>query len=152
MKNRYLDLLLHNILLQNNEEGLTIPKDNINGYPRRWNERAILCDDASFALAAIGRPAVPILIELVKNKDPWIIINGLFALGEIGPEAKIAIPTISNLILHPLHQVVRQALEALENIQSDINLALSNIENLLMANNQNWKSPQVSRYNSSHGF
>ena len=136
---------LHNRLLQKNEQGLTIPKDNINDYPRRWNERAILCDDASFALAAIGRPAVPMLIELVKNKDPWIIINGLFALGEIGPEAKIAIPTISNLLLHPLHQVVRQALEALENIQSDINLALSNIENLLMANNQNWKSPEVFR-------
>ena len=37
-----------------------------------------------------------------------------------------AIPIISNVLLQPLYQVVRQALEALENIQSDIKLALSN--------------------------
>ena len=83
--------------------------------------------------------------DIINDEDPWVIIIGLFSLGEIGPDAKSAIPDICKLLHNPSQKVVRQSLEALENIQSNINLAIPQIEKLLFVSNPNWVNPEVLR-------
>jgi HEAT repeat protein len=55
-------------------------------------------DDQSFgpvmALAAIGTPALPDLIRMAQSGPGFTQRNAIWALGEIGPKAKSAIPTL----------------------------------------------------------
>ena len=130
-------IVVFNVLKE--EKGETIPRDKFhpgvkldpkNQLVRRWNERAIVYDDAAYDLAAIGAPAIKVLDHLLIHKDPWVVLNALFALGEIGPPAKSSIPKISKLLDHELQEIVRQALDTLIYIGGDLFNVLPKIKNL----------------------
>ncbi|MCH2353492.1 MAG: HEAT repeat domain-containing protein, partial [Pseudomonadales bacterium] len=136
---------MHERSLAKDKYGKPKPRDDIGGYPRRWNERAVVVDDAAYSLAAVGKEAIPALTSLLGAKDPWVVINALFALGEIGPAARHAMPQVIRLLEHPKQQVVRQALDTLGAIGGDIGEALPQIHALLQETNPNWQSPEVGR-------
>ena len=132
------------ILVVDND-GNRVPRDDIRGYERRWNERAIVFDDAAYALAAIGVAAQPTLERLLESHDPWVAMNAVFGLGEMGSAAESSIPRIIALLEHPTQQVVRQTLDALSAIGGDLGPALPHIERLLCVSNPDWQEPQVTR-------
>jgi len=144
---------LHERILAKNANGDTIPTDilseksrqRLHSSERRWNERAIVMEDAAYSLAALGEASVPTLTDLVADEDPWVAINACFALGQIGPTAHAAMPAITELLDHPLQQVVRQALDALGGIGVGLNLALPNIKHLVTTSNPAWQAPEVVR-------
>ena len=135
----------HERRLAQGKNGQPVPRDNVAGYPRRWNERAIVMEDAAYALAACGERAISALVELLGHDDPWMQINAVFALGEMGPPARRAVPRIAALLDSPVSQVVRQTLDSLGAICSDLSLALPRIERLLTRTNLDWQEPQVMR-------
>jgi HEAT repeat protein len=109
----------------------------------RWNERAIVMEDAAYALALAGEEAIEPLCDLFELADPWVSINACFALGEIGNAA--AISTLIAALHDPHQQVVRQALDALGVLGHSINDALPAIESLLTSENAAWQKPEVMR-------
>ena len=109
----------------------------------RWNERAIVMEDAAYALAMADGKAVEPICDLFALADPWVSINACFALGEIGAAA--AIPTLLEALDDPHQQVVRQALDALGVLGHAINEALPAIESLLVRDNDAWQEPEVMR-------
>ena len=135
----------HERALAVDESGRSIPRDDVRGWPRRWNERAVVMEDAAYALAACGADAVPALEALLASEDPWMQINAAFALGEIGPAAKRATPKLAAALDSPHSQVARQALDALGAIGESIGPALPKIERLLTQTNPAWQEPQVTR-------
>ena len=128
-----------------NKDGEPIPVDHVIGGERRWNERAIVFDDAAYALAAAGPAAIGVLTELLQNEDPWVRINAVFALGEIGPAAKESVTAIVKLLDDPHQQVVRQTLDAIAAIGEGMDVALPKIEHLLTSSNPDWQQREVMR-------
>ena len=53
---------------------------------------------AAEAMGKFGRPAVASLLPLLKSKNEEVVTNGVQALGEIGPDAKDAIPDLIDLM------------------------------------------------------
>ena len=135
----------HERLLARDKTGQPVPRDDIRGFPRCWNERAVVMEDAAYALAACGERAVGPLTELLGHDDPWIQINAVFALGELGPIARGSVPRIADLLDSPVSQVVRQTLDTLGAIGTDLAPALPRIERLLTETNLEWQEPQVMR-------
>lgn len=135
----------HERALMKDSAGEPMPWDDVRGYPRRWNERAVVMEDAAYALAAQGAAAVPALIELLDHADPWMRINAAFALGEIGAPAGDVAPALARLLESPHQQEVRQALDALAVLGGGLAPALPAIERLLTQSNPNWQAPQVLR-------
>ena len=128
-----------------NKDGKPIARDHVIGVERRWNERAIVFDDAAYALASSGEKAVSPLAELLDNPDPWVRINAVFALGEIGPAARSAIPAIVKLLGDQHQQAVRQTLDAIASISEGMDSAMDGIERLLTTSNSAWQTPEVLR-------
>ncbi len=135
----------HERELATDKEGRPVPRDDIRGYPRCWNERAVVMEDAAYALAAAGSRALPALEGLLEHEDPWVQINAAFALGEIGEPARGAVVQLAKLLDSPVSQVVRQALDALGMIGCDLAPALPKIERLLTETNLEWLEAQVTR-------
>lgn len=135
----------HRRALITDDAGRPQPRDDVRGYPRRWNERAVVMEDAAYAFAAQGAAAVPTLVELLEHADPWVRINAAFALGEIGPPARQSIPALARCLDSPLQQEVRQTLDALTAIGGALAPALPRIERLLTRSNPRWQAPQVMR-------
>ena len=135
----------HERTLARDDAGEPVPRDDLRGYPLRWNERAVVMEDAAYALAACGATAMPDLVELLDHDDPWMRINAAFALGEIGAPARESVPAVVRLLNDPHQQVVRQALDALGAIGHGLNAALPKIERLLRVSNPAWQESQVMR-------
>lgn len=135
----------HERTLTRDEAGRVLPRDDIRGYPLRWNERAVVMEDATYGLAACGAPAIPVLLATLAREDPWLRINAAFALGEIGLAAVDTVPAVAALLDDPQQQVVRQALDALGAIGCGLGAALPAIERLLTESNPAWQEPQVMR-------
>ena len=135
----------HERTLAKGRDGQPMPRDDVRGFPRRWNERAVVMEDATYALAASGTAAMPALTALLTHEDPWMQINAVFALGELGPAAKETVPSIAALLDSPSSQVVRQALDALGAIGVGLAPALAQIERLLTQTNPSWREAQVTR-------
>lgn len=125
-----------------NEKGVEIPLDGKSLEPR-WNERAIVMQDATYALSLSGTAAVPALTELLLIDDPWIQINACYALAEM--DSAESVMPISRLLKNQHQQVVRQALDALGSIDSEINTALPLIEDLLVNSRPAWQAREVMR-------
>ena len=137
---------LHDRRLAKNRNGEIVPRDHVIGAERRWNERAIVWDDATYALIALGESALqPILDRLETASDPWVIMNLLFALGELGLKAESAVPKMTEFIKHPLQQVVRTALDALAAIGSGLNDTFDSIDSLFDSSNPDWQDAEVMR-------
>ena len=135
----------HERTLATDEQGQPVPRDDVRDYPRRWNERAIVMDDATYALSACGAEAIPALERLLAHEDPWVQINAAFALGEIGTPARSSVQPLAGLLESPHQQVVRQALDAIGAIGEGIAPALPAIVRLLTTTNLEWQEPQVMR-------
>jgi HEAT repeat protein len=135
----------HNRVLIRDDDGRLQPRDDVRGWPRCWNERAVVMEDAAYALAACGPNAIEPLVGLLQGDDPWVQINAVFALGEHGASAQEAVPHIAPLLDSPLQQVVRQTLDALGAIGVGLGPALPKIEHLLRHHNPEWQEAQVGR-------
>lgn len=112
---------------------------------RCWNERAVVMEDAAYALAAAGERARPALVELLRHEDPWLQLNAAFALGEMGARAAPAVPALARLLDSPQQVVVRQALDALSGVGAGLAPVLPRLERLLQEDNPAWQAPQVGR-------
>lgn len=135
----------HERALAKNDRGQPLPRDDVRGFPRRWNERAVVMEDAAYALSACGPCAIPDLEALLGHDDPWMRINAVFALGEMGAPARESVAKIATLLDSPHQQVVRQALDALGAIGCGLAPALPKIEQLLRHTNLEWQEAQVTR-------
>jgi HEAT repeat protein len=67
-------------------------------------------------LGAIGKPAVPALIEALKDKDPWIRGGAIGALLSIGPSAEAAVPALIRVLAEDSDPLRRAAALALGQI------------------------------------
>lgn len=139
------DLGMHERRKAVDKSGQEVPRDHVIGVERRWNERAIVFDDAAYALGSSGERAIEPLTHLLSNEDPWVRINAVFALGEIGPKAKTAMPELTKLLSDPHQQVVRQTLDAIASIGEGMDIAFDEIERLLTTSNPDWQRPEVMR-------
>lgn len=63
------------------------------GHPFPW-----VREPCQGAAAAIGKEAVPPLVELVANKTGTIWVNAAFVFGTIGADAKPAVPVIEKIM------------------------------------------------------
>ena len=122
-----------------NEHGAYVPLGDPN--ERRWNDVAYTLQDEAYALGAMGEIAVGPLMELLEHDDAWIKINAAFALGEIGAPAARAMPELTKLLGHELHQVARASLDAMGCIGTNIRVALPAIRTLLTVDNPIWRKP-----------
>ena len=100
------------LLVKTEYKGQTFEYDK-KTTERRWNEMAVVMEDEAYALAATGKQAITNVLPLLKYEDPWIQINAIFILGEIGYESEEVVEAISKLLDSPHQQVVRQALDTL---------------------------------------
>jgi hypothetical protein len=107
--------------------------------PREWNEGAFAMQDEAYALGAMGAPAIDALISLLQHEDPWITINAAFALGEVGPEASVAMSALAQQLDDQSHQVVRATLDAIACIGVNTGVALPAIRRLLSEDNPDWQ-------------
>ena len=78
-----------------------------------WREQALVMDDAGHALGAIGAPALPVLIDLLRDDSEWARVNAAFALGEMDAAARDAVPALAAALGDRSHFVVRTAADAL---------------------------------------
>jgi len=62
-----------------------------------WTEQEVAAD----ALGRIGAPAVPALIEALKNADPAVRLEVVEVLGRMGDEAADAVPSLLKLLDDP---------------------------------------------------
>ena len=131
--------------LSKNEKGKNIPKDLQDGWERRWNERAVLFEDSAYALGTIGIEAVPELITYLSHDDTWVVLNMIFALGEIGTEAESAKPKLVSFLNSSQQVIVRQTLDTLSSIGGNLDLALKPIEKIFTNKNEEWCDPLVFR-------
>jgi HEAT repeat protein len=72
---------------------------------------------AAEALIKIGPPAILPLTKELKNKNPICRYYAAYALGQIGPDAKTAIPALTELLNDEDLQVRSSAAQALTKIQ-----------------------------------
>ncbi|HLJ56412.1 MAG TPA: HEAT repeat domain-containing protein [Chthonomonadaceae bacterium] len=111
----------------------------------RWAESAVVMENAAYALAAMGAPAVPALVELLDAPSDWVQINALFALGEIGRSEAAAVPTVIRKLRSRSHAVVRTALDAIGQMQA-AHEALPEIRRLLFESDPVWQEPLYRRW------
>jgi HEAT repeat protein len=77
----------------------------------RWSRAAFAANAAGF-----GAIAVPVLIELLGDSDELVRNGAAVSLGEIGPDAKAAVPALLNVRDGQVQPVRRNADEALSKI------------------------------------
>jgi len=74
--------------------------------------------NAAAALTRIGAPAVPALIELLKHAREVVRMLAAGALGDMGPEARAALPALRKAGEDSSPDVREAAKEAIRNIES----------------------------------
>ena len=107
-----------------------------------WREQALVMDDASHALAAIGADAIPALIDLLAaDGDEWSRVNAAFALGEMDRAAIAAVPALTRALADDSHFVVRTAADSLGAIAAAE--AAGPLGRLLHQERPGWDTPLV---------
>jgi HEAT repeat protein len=53
------------------------------------------------ALARVGEPTVPALLKILNGPDAGLPVCAAYALGEIGPAARVAVPALIRAVEHP---------------------------------------------------
>ena len=72
--------------------------------------------DAVFALSAVGRPAVPHMVELLNESDWWLRAAAADVLGDLGTTASDPVSHLTRALDDEAEWVRRNAVEALGNI------------------------------------
>jgi len=89
--------------------------DDLTKYMSDPNEEVKKAAIAS--LEKIGKDSVPALLKLLESKEAPIRVGAILALGEAGVQAKVAMPTLADLIVKDADATVRRsALVALKSI------------------------------------
>ena len=107
--------------------------------PKGWNEGAISMDDAVHALAAIGKPSVNALIDLLDHESEWVRINAAFGLGEMDSVATTAVLALTRCLDDASHCVVRTATDALSSIRQNGEEFMPSLERLLKVGRPEWE-------------
>ena len=136
---------LHERALIRPYEGQRYIKDDVTGYPRRWNERAIVMEPEAYALGAQGFDAIPHLVKLVELNDPWLNVNVAFALGEIAVMNDDVCEVLRLLLASEYHQVVRQSIDAISFIQGDAEPFLEQFMQFMTVDCDAWQRKEVER-------
>lgn len=136
---------LHERRLIGPYKGKQYIKDDVTGYPRRWNERAIVMEPETCALAVQGGEAIPHLVELVDLNDPWLNVNVAFALGEIAVMNDQVCEVLARLLASEHQQVVRQTIDAIAFVQSDAAPFLAPFMRLMTEDCDAWQRKEVER-------
>jgi hypothetical protein len=66
-----------------------------------------------------GRPAIPVLLELLQDQDERVRFLAASVLGGVGPEASSAVPALTGLLEDESRAVRRIAAKALRKIESE---------------------------------
>lgn len=106
-----------------------------------WREQALVMDDAGHALGALGRTALPVLVDLLQDASEWARVNAAFALGEMDAAARDAAPALAAALDDPSHFVVRTAADALGAIGAAE--AAAPLGALLHQERPGWDEPQI---------
>ena len=136
---------LHERVLIAPYKGKRYIKDDVTGYPRRWNERAIVMEPEAYALGTQGVEAIPYLVELAELNDPWLDVNVAFALGEIAVMNDAVCKLLSQFLGSRHHQVVRQSIDAISFIQAEAEPFLEQFLRLMTTDCDDWQRKEVER-------
>lgn len=136
---------LHERVLVAPYKGKRYIKDDVTGYPRRWNERAIVMEPEAYALGTQGVEAIPYLVELAELNDPWLDVNVAFALGEIAVMNDAVCKLLSQFLGSRHHQVVRQSIDAISFIQAEAEPFLEQFMRLMTTDCDAWQRKEVER-------
>jgi hypothetical protein len=91
------------------------------------------------ALGSIARPAVPALIDLLKDKDPTVRGVAAQALACIGPEAKEAVPALVESLRERNNGILQgNAMMALGNIHTNAELVVPVLMDYLDGPRKEW--------------
>ena len=101
-----------------------------------FDSRWIALHDASYALGAMGVPAVESLLKLLKSPFEWTRMNAAFALGEMDSEAAAAVPALEAALKDESHYVIRMAANSLGAIGRDA--PIESLSRLLSADCPEW--------------
>ncbi len=93
--------------------------------------------DAVFALSAVGRPAVPHMVELLEENDWWLRAAAADVLGDLGTTASDAVPHLTYALDDEAEWVRRNAVEALGNIGPAAEAAVPALSHRLQ-DSENW--------------
>ncbi len=81
---------------------------------RHFSNRQFVPEDAAVALGGIGKPAIGVLVPMLKHNDPWVRLNVAYALAEIGRDVTAPdADKVGALLDDPVPAVVRVACDAL---------------------------------------
>ncbi|MBT4612893.1 MAG: HEAT repeat domain-containing protein, partial [Gemmatimonadetes bacterium] len=109
-----------------------------DGAQAMWNEGTVHLLDEAHALAGMGAPAVPALIDLLDSPDEWTRINAAFALGEMESAAAEAVPALTRCLDDDSHRVVRTALDSLGTIGENSDQYLPRMRRFLVETQTSW--------------
>lgn len=99
---------------------LASPSDRLRTQPvspplRSWRDWG-LGETAADALGRIGQPAVPALIEQLRNPDLRMRRQAAEILARIGPEAELAVPALLQALNDPDPDLRKSAIRAIGQI------------------------------------
>ena len=136
----------HERVLIRDRNNKPVPRDDTRGFPIRWNERAIVMEEETYQLAAMGKASLDALSSLLASNDPWLQINAAFAIGEINESPKIIMSRLIALLGSMHQQVVRQVLDTLAFKTTHLTEACYEaIKNVIRTENSDWLVPLVQR-------
>ena len=114
--------LLQRLLTTAGQNRHVSPAQNDKGYyanspdhlERRFSQRQFVPEDSAIALGAIGPPSINRLVDLLNHEDPWIRVNAVYGLGEVGDALPQHVADQVGILLDDAyHQVVRSTADAL---------------------------------------
>ena len=83
------------------------------------------------ALAEMGPEAAPALIKALRDKEKWIRYQGAIGLGQIGPEAKVAVPALIEALKNKDRELCMVAADSLVEIGPEAREAVPDLIEIL---------------------
>ncbi len=135
----------HERSLVKDDSGRPLPRDDTSGYPRRWNERAVVMEPETYALIAQGTASVNALLRVAEIDSPWLNVNVAFAFGELACRDEQILEVLTRYLQSPWQQVVRQAIDAIAFMGGDASRFCPRLVTLMQEENRDWQTKEVMR-------